>query len=422
MRSELLSSNYDWEAHEGPTSPVRCVPSKIEIDDETLRDGLQGPQLKHHPSVENKKFYLSTVANFGYIDHADIAIPSTDPGQLDEAKELTRFVIASNLPITLSIAGRGGLPDDIPPIIDLSHKFDGYPLEADIFLDPTHRRAKREGWNRDEKIDSLKKNIKLLKDNGLPVMFVPERSTSATPQELFEVCQIAADLGVDRICLADTKGIASPKSVENIFRWAFENIGKKYPDIKWDFHEHNDRGLAVANCLTACEEGVDRIHATMFCIGERSGNVDLHQLIFNLNLNGLRQDNLEKMFEAAQVASRLFDYPLPGTAPLYGIDVFDQNSGIHSNTGIKELKQNVPSDIYSVVPPETIGRKLKFKVSPMSGRANAEFSLSEAGFENPSPELIAYILAYAKSERRVLTNEDVRDRAVTFMRSQTSSK
>lgn len=414
MRSELLSSNYDWEGHEGPTEPVRNPRERVEIDDETLRDGLQGPHLKRHPSIENKKFYLGVVAHAGYIDHADVAIPSKDPVQLNEAAELVRFTIESNLPISLSIAGRGGVLDDTPPIVALSQQFDGYPLEADIFLDPTHHRAKIEGWDRNEKIANLKTNIKLLKSHGLPVMFVPERSTTATPEELYEVCQIAADLGVDRICIADTKGIASETSVKNIFRWGFESIGSKYPDIKWDFHEHNDRGLGLGNCITASEEGVDRIHATMFGIGERTGNVNLHELIFNLNLKGLRKDDLKKLFEVANVASRLFEYPLPNTASIYGEDAFDQISGIHGNTGIKELKQNVPSDIYSVVPPAEIGRKPKFKVGPLSGRANAEYVLEELGLK-ADPAVVAHILAFAKSERRILTEDEIRDRATSFI-------
>lgn len=422
MRKEFIpDGEYDWAMHEGPTSPVKNCQPFVQIDDETLRDGLQGGQLEKHPSLNSKKTYLSMMANSGFINHADIAIPSNKPEQLAEASELIKFTVVNNLPITLSIAGRGGTPEDIPSIIDQFHKNGDYPLEADIFLDPGKLRAKVMGWDRHTMIDHLKNNIKLLKREGLSVMFVPERSTSTPPDELFEVTQIAADLGVDRIAIADTKGIANQKAIENIFRWSFDTVGSRYSHLKWDFHEHNDRNLEIANCLTAAREGVDREHATSHGIGERLGNPNLLSLVYNLNIEGYRQDDLSKTNEVAIVSSRLLGYNSPKTAAAYGETAYDMLSGIHTNTGVKELRQGVPTNIYFVTPPEVVGREMNVKIGPMSGKTNAEVVLCSLGFE-PNPELVHELLDYAGHERRVLKDEEIKDIATLFYDKENASK
>lgn len=414
MKMELQPGVYDWAKHEGPIGPVRSPQDYVELDDESLRDGPQGQQLREHPPINNKKIYLAMMSGFGFIDHADIAIPASDPKLISEAGELIEFTMHNNLPITLSIAGRGGLREDISPIIGLSDRY-GIPLEADIFLDPTKLRAEKNSWDRDEMIGNLKKNILDLKAHGLKVMYVPERSTSAPPDELFEVCQIAADLGVDRICIADTTGVATDKAVRNIFRWSFEEIGKHYPDIKWDFHEHNDRGLQMGNCLAASDEGVNRLHGTMHDIGERVGNPNLLVLNYNLTLEGFRHDNLVNIGEAADVSARLFDYKPPHNTPVYGDDAPVMVSGIHTDTGVKELRRGETTNIYFVTPPEAVGRKPIIKVGPLSGKANAEYVLGQLGFENPSKALMADILTYAKDERKVLTDDEIKARAEDFL-------
>src|SRR3989344_3029464 len=124
---------YDWSNHEGPTSQVKASVFPVEIDDETLRDGLQGIQLESHPSLEKKRIYLRLASQF--VDHADIGFPGSEELHKKEIAQLISFVEARNLGISLSAAARGAMKSDIEPIIDISHGLDGYRLEADIFLD-----------------------------------------------------------------------------------------------------------------------------------------------------------------------------------------------------------------------------------------------------------------------------------------------
>ncbi len=406
MRIEFNPGEYDWSRHEGPLGSVRVPNLNVEIDDESLRDGRQGSHLKVDPDVETQKIYLASVASAGLAQHADIGFPGSGESQLNDLERIIDCSIQSRWPITLSAAAAGSIREHVTPIIDLSHKFDGYPLEADVFLDVSSYRAEVEGWDRGEMIQKLKSNIRLLKQQGLPVMFVAERSTRTKPEEMLEAFTMAADLGVERLCIADTNGVAMPDATRNIFRWAFDSVGRKYPDIKWDAHFHNDFGSSLENEKIAFLEGADRLHATMFCIGERAGNVDLIHLAANLDaLKGVDLDRA-KMKETADIAARVFGYTIPKNTPIYGDEAFASASGIHAAAGKKELKANRAHSIYFPFDPTEVGNKAVYEVGKHSGKSSVELKLNSLGVQ-PSEGLVKAILDVAKDSPTLLSNETI---------------
>ena len=60
-------------------------------------------------------------------------------------------------------------------------------------------------------------------------------------------------------------------------------------DVKVDWHGHRDRGLDLANTLSALEAGATRVHGTALGIGERVGNTPMEQLLVNLQLLGCQK-------------------------------------------------------------------------------------------------------------------------------------
>jgi isopropylmalate/homocitrate/citramalate synthase len=53
---------------------------------------------------------------------------------------------------------------------------------------------------------------------------------------------------------------------------------QRYPELQFDFHPHNDYGLATANVMAAVRAGVSSIHCTVNCLGERAGNASLAEV------------------------------------------------------------------------------------------------------------------------------------------------
>ena len=410
---------YNWAKHPiGESKAVKHSANQhVDVDDETLRDGLQGTQVESHPTTEGKKIYLDWVSRF--VEHADIGFPGSEEEHQKEIEELIKYAVTRRLDITLSCAARGAALEDVKPIIDISHNLDGYLLEADIFLDGSTYRSLKEGWDRKEKLDKLSENIKLLKQHKLPVMFVAERATSTSPEELFEICQLAADLGVERICLADTQGCADPQAITNIFRWGFSELGKKYREIIWDFHGHNDLNLGVANCLTAVQEGVNRIHATKFCIGERAGNVDLATILLILNLHGFRNIDLQRLQEFSRVASDVLHIAIPKNAPVIGESAFATSSGVHSAP--LDKSEDEVSDIYFPYHPGLVGRKPKVEVGRFSGAATVRYKLKSLGIQ-PIDGMVDEILHEAKNERGFISETTIRNIAQRYLNNQHQEK
>lgn len=406
MNNKENGHDFDWAKQpmtDVPPSGRPGRPLKVELDDETLRDGLQGTQIELHPTTEEKRIYLEWASRF--VEHADIGFPASGEEHQKEIADLIRYSVARGFDITLSCAARAASQEDVRPIIDISHELDGYPLEADIFLDGSHHRSTKEGWDRDEKLAQFKENIRLLKSQKLPVMFVAERATSTPPEELFEILQIASDLGVERIGLADTQGKASPAAVSNMFRWAFAQFKEKYPEMLWDFHGHNDLGFGSVNCLVSAQEGVDRVHVTSFGIGERVGNADLATTTLVLNLNGFRGDDLSELQEFSKRASEILHFTIPRNAPVIGESAFATSSGVHSAS--LDKSQNNGSDIYFAYDPAVVGREPKVEVGLFSGAATVRYRLRKLGIA-PSDPMIQDILDAGKSGRGFLSDNTIK--------------
>ncbi len=395
---------YNWSNHRGPTEPVRPPNKSVEIDNESLRDGMQGTQVSLHPDIEKVFRYLDELSRLKYSEHLDLGFPASGPEHRQRITTLIDYSKGKNHGFTFSVAGRGAAVDDVAAAIDVSQK-SGKLEETDLFLDASTLRATEEGWNKDEMLVRVKKNIEFAKAHDLSVMFVPERASETSPEELFEACTIAADAGADRIAIADTNGVLTPMGTSNIFRSVFAEIGTKYPNIAFDFHEHDDLTMGIANCVVAANEGVDRLHATSRAIGERAGNVPLEQLLVVLNLNGFRQVDTPRIQEFAQMAADIFSVPIRSHEPIIGPESTATASGVHAS-GYRKSR-----NIYTPFPtgPEYVGLKQKVSIGPLSGLSNVYAFCEQRGIELPTEEKAREILDFAKGKWGLLSETDVKN-------------
>ena len=394
---------YNWTKHNVSPRQVRPANLSVQIDNETFRDGLQGTQVACHPEIEQIFVYLDELAARRYSEHLDIGFPASGPRHRDQIVTLVNYASDQGHDLTFSVAGRGAAVDDVKAILEVSEKV-GQPLEADLFLDASTLRARVEGWDRDTKLGQLRKNIELVKAHGNPVMFVPERASETSPEELFQACKIAADSGVDRIAIADTNGVLNPIGTTNIFRAIFDEVGSKYPEVKFDFHEHEDLGMGRANCVVAATEGVDRLHATSRGIGERAGNVDLEKLLVVLALNGLRDVDMSQIQKFTQMAADIFSVPIQSHESIVGPESTATASGVHASGYAKDRS------IYSPYPngPEDVGLTRRTSIGPLSSLSNVYAFCEQWGIESPTEERAREILDLAKDRWGLLSKDDVK--------------
>jgi len=400
---------YNWGKHEGNLEkPIRIPLASVQIDDETWRDGMQGTQSLHHPTTEQKDEYIRKVVEFKYVDHLDIGFPASGPSHRKEIVALINSANAREIKPTFSTAGRAAAIDDGKAILEVAQKT-GTQLRADLFLDVSSMRANIEGWDRQEKLKQAMRNIDLLKKEGLLVMFVPERSSVTLPEELFEACVLAAEKGVDRIAITDTTGVLDPTGTQKLFREVFENIGKRYPGIKFDFHGHNDLGMGTANCIVAAIEGVDCLHATARGIGERAGNVKLEELLVVLDMKGLRKIDGLHIQEFVKMAADILAVPIASHEPIVGQKSTETASGIHASTYEKVKKGAGLPDIYLPYSPENYGLKPLVRIGPVSSLANVRAFCEYLGIYDITEEKAEEVLAAAKSGWKILSPNDVKE-------------
>ncbi len=105
-----------------------------------------------------------------------------------------------------------------------------------------------EDWDLEFLLSRSKSAIDAARHADLPVTFVTEDTTRARPETLRALFTLAVERGAARICLCDTVGFATPEGVASVTRFSREIVGAQ---IGIDWHGHNDRGLAVANALSA---------------------------------------------------------------------------------------------------------------------------------------------------------------------------
>ncbi len=391
---------YDWNL--GPGAPTK-PPYPVELNDETLRDGLQSPSVRH-PTVEEKKEILHRMAALG-IHRADIGYPGSSPRALADVVALAREIGQARLPIRPNCAGRTAEPDIVA--IAEAQQRSGVAIEAALFLGSSPIRQYVEEWDLDFLLRTTERAVQRARQLGMEVMYVTEDTTRARPAHLRALYRAAVEAGAGRVCLADTVGHATPWGARRLVRFLRRELG---PHVKVDWHGHRDRGLDLINALSALEAGANCVHACALGIGERVGNTPMDLLLVNLKLLGWIDQDLRALPDYCEAVSRAVGIPIPCNYPVVGKDAFETSTGVHAAAIAKAFRKGdhwLANRVYSGVPADEVGREQVITVGPMSGQANVVFWLERHGLP-VSAEAVDRVLNAAKEADRVLTDEEIR--------------
>ncbi len=377
----------------------------MELDDETLRDGLQSPSVRS-PSVEHKIAILHLMEAIG-IDSADIGLPGAGPHVVAAVERLAREIVRAGMKIRPNCAART-MSADILPIVEISQRV-GIPIEVACFIGSSPIRQYAEDWDLDRMLRLTEDAVSLAVREGLPVMYVTEDTTRAHPDHIRRLYTAAIRSGAARVCVCDTVGHATPDGVRNLIRFVCEFVGQVDPAVKIDWHGHQDRGLGVTNALWALEAGAHRVHACALGIGERVGNTPMDQLLVNLQLLGWIDRDLTRLADYCAAVSEATGVRIPDNYPIVGRDAFRTGTGVHAAAIIKARRKGddwLADRVYSGVPAAMIGRRQQIEVGPMSGLSNVQCWLETHGLE-ARPELVEAIFRLAKESDQVLSDDEI---------------
>jgi 2-isopropylmalate synthase len=394
---------YDWNRSGGGPA-LDWSRARVDLNDETLRDGLQSPSVRD-PSIEVKRRLLHLMAELGIVA-ADLGLPGAGPRVVEQVRVLAREIRDQKLPIFPNCAARTVIAD-VDPIVRVAEEI-GIPIEAATFIGSSPIRQYAEDWTLDRILAATEEAVSYAVKHGLPVMYVTEDTTRAKPEALKALYGAAIDCGATRICLADTVGHATPDGVKALVGFVKREIVADKP-VAVDWHGHRDRGLGLINCLAAIEAGVDRVHATALGVGERVGNAEMDLLIVNLKLLGAHRHDIAKLPEYCRLVADAVGVPIPVNYPVLGADAFRTGTGVHAAAIIKAKKKGhawLADRVYSSVPAEEFGLEQKIEISPVSGLSNVKYWLETHGYDAEDEAACRVLFEAAKRTDRVLSDEE----------------
>ncbi len=396
---------YDWNQHD--ETAAAPAPRYVHVDDETLRDGLQSPSVRH-PHKDEMVELLHCMADLG-IESVNIGLPGAGPHVFETTMHLARELVKQKFDILPNCAARTLVPD-IEPILKISQKV-GTPIEVAMFIGSSPIRMEVENWDVDHLLKTSEKALRYCVDNDMPIMYVTEDTTRTPPDIVRRLYTQAIEMGAGRVVVCDTCGHATPDGARELVRFVrsvAKDCGK--PDVQIDWHGHQDRGLGVINSLAAYEGSADRLHASGLGVGERAGNTPMDQLLVNLKLLGyIAPDrDLTGLVKYIQLVSKYLNVPVPNNYPVVGKDAFETGTGVHAAAVIKALKRGdsyLANRVYSGVPADDFGLSQRILVGPMSGKSNVVWWLEENGHE-ATDERIEQLFRAAKNSNHNLSDEE----------------
>ena len=394
---------YDWNLI-GESEPL--TDKRVLLDDETLRDGLQSPTVSD-PAIEDKIRLLHLMEELG-IQMLDIGLPGAGPRAYADTLALAQEIARSRLKIRPNCAARTTI-QDIDPIWDIADKT-GVTIDAATFLGSSMIRQYVENWTMDDLLRRTEEAVTYGIKRGLPVMYVTEDTTRAFPETIKRLYTTAINCGARHIVLTDTVGHATPAGVRALVRFVVDEVVRPSgEEILISWHGHSDRGLSVINSLAAVQAGADVIHGCALGIGERVGNTPMDQVLVNLKLLGAIDQDLIKLKDYCEVASRACRVVIPPGYPVFGSDAFRTATGVHAAAVIKAFRKGeteLANTVYSGVPSHLFGLEQIIDIGPMSGRSNVIFWLEKRGIQ-PAEDRVTAIYEKAKKSDRLLTTAEV---------------
>ena len=349
--------------------PISRIPPFIEIMDCTLRDGEQtsGVSFLPHEKLMIARMLLKEVN----VDRIEVASARVSEGEKEAVKMVCRYALRIGMLERVEVLGFVDGHLSIDWIDDCGGKVINLLAKGSL----KHCRGQLHKTP-EAHIDDIRRSLDYARLKGMQVNLYLEDWSSGmkdSPEYVYQLLDALGDSGIRRFMLPDTLGILNPLQAIEYFR----KMRKRYPDLHFDFHAHNDYDLAVSNSLAAVLCGAKGLHVTVNGLGERCGNAPLSsvQVIlkdqFQAKTN-IREDRLNDLSRMVEGYSGIAVAP---NQPIIGDNVFTQVAGVHADGDQK-------NNLYcNELVPERFGRKREYALGKTSGKANIARNLEELGLE-----------------------------------------
>jgi len=369
----------------------------LEIMDTTLRDGEQTPHVSYTPSekVQLAQLLLREV----HVDRIEIASAHVSEGEAEAVRRITAWAAKTKNEQRIEILGYTDGQRSVDWILanggrvmNLLTKGSRLHCEQQLHLAPEHH------------FKAIASTIRTARKRGLRVnVFLEDWSSGVRNSFDYVFAHITnlKGLGVDRVFLPDTLGILSPDDTERYVAL----MTRTWPELHFEFHAHNDYGVATANCLAAARAGARGLHTSVNNMGERAGNASLAQVVAALHdLSPYKTRVREKRLASiSEMVAAFSGKALADNSPIVGRDVFTQTAGIHADGDSK-------ANLYANrLVPTRFGRRRSYALGKLAGKASLEQNLNDLGIKlaPENRDLVLARIVELGDKKHTVTREDL---------------
>jgi 2-isopropylmalate synthase len=361
-------------------------PRRIVIFDTTLRDGEQSPGCSMN--LDEKLEVAQALVDLG-VDVIEAGFPIASPGDFESVRRIAREVRGA------TICGLARCNDkDIDRAGEALKEAPDRRIHVFLATSAIHREFKLR-MDKEQIVARAVDGVKRARKFTDNVEFSPEDAARTEPDFLCRVVEAAIAAGATTVNIPDTVGYATPAHYGGVIKNLVErvpNIGRAVISV----HCHNDLGLAVANSLSAVENGAGQIECTINGLGERAGNCSLEEVVMALRT---RQDfyhaatgiNTPRLVPTSRLVSSITGMVVQRNKAIVGRNAFAHEAGIHQDGMLKERST------YEIMRPEDVGfTRTDLVLGKHSGRAALADRAKALGYHITPDQLDAVFTEFKK--------------------------
>ena len=286
------------------------------IIDSTLREGEQFSNA--HYTTEQKIQIAKALDEFG-VEYIELTSPVASPQSLEDLRTIAGLGLDAKVLTHVRCH-----MDDASVAVETG--VDGIDI---LFGTSSYLREFSHGKSVDEIIGEARNVISFIKDHGKEVRFSSEDSFRSTEGDLLKVYKAVDAMGVNRVGVADTVGIATPRQC---YALAVELRHHVSCDI--EFHGHNDAGCAIANSYSILEGGATHIDTSVLGIGERNGITPLGGFVARMYADDpaaiKKKYDLRRLKDLDEMVAAMVNIEIPYNNFVTGRFAFHHKAGMHT--------------------------------------------------------------------------------------------
>ena len=344
---------------------------KIYIFDTTLRDGEQSPGASMNLE---EKIQIAEILEEMNVDIIEAGFPIASNGDFESVLEISKNIKNS----TIAGLARAKLVD-IDRAWEAIKNAKSPRIHTFIATSPLHMKYKLKK-KESEVLEAIKQTVSHARNLCSNVEWSCEDAGRSNIDFLYQCIDLAINCGATTINIPDTVGYTLPSEFGSIFKAVKNNVINIDKAIL-SAHTHNDLGLAVANSISAIQEGARQVECTINGLGERAGNAALEEIVMTLkvkkDLIPFHTDiQTESIIKASRLVSSITGFSVQPNKAIVGANAFAHEAGIHQDGMLKH------AGTYEIMTPESVGLKQSSLVlGKHSGKHAFNEKLKELGYE-----------------------------------------